>query len=233
MASSAACECGAEQTVDYVVLHCPIHRPPTDYTAWRSWTMRQPNGCSTPAPIPRRASSGLKKNSFERKKKNDSFARSQFRVNYFFDQGMRGDVQVAAQGLGRVAMHDWCESLHALNMQRYPTTEHYSLSYRWVQSSKAAVAKVSETAMRGRWVSKVCGPLSQFDINASETRHRKGDTTESDRDCFARKSISRQWRIFSPANRKQKLIGEMMKTTEAWRRQIQRECAEHIATSTR
>jgi len=28
MASSAACECGAEQIVDHVVLHCPIHRPP-------------------------------------------------------------------------------------------------------------------------------------------------------------------------------------------------------------
>ena len=29
MASSAAYECGAEeQTVDHVVLHCPIHRPP-------------------------------------------------------------------------------------------------------------------------------------------------------------------------------------------------------------
>jgi len=28
MASSAACECGAEQTVDQVVLHCPIHRAP-------------------------------------------------------------------------------------------------------------------------------------------------------------------------------------------------------------
>jgi len=28
MASSAACECGAEeQTVDHVVLQCPIHRP--------------------------------------------------------------------------------------------------------------------------------------------------------------------------------------------------------------
>jgi len=26
-ASSAACECGAEQTVDHVVLQCPIHRP--------------------------------------------------------------------------------------------------------------------------------------------------------------------------------------------------------------
>jgi len=25
--------------------------PPTDYTAWQFWTMRQPNGCSTPAPI--------------------------------------------------------------------------------------------------------------------------------------------------------------------------------------
>ena len=58
MASSAACECGAEQTVDHVVLHFRIHRPPTDYTAWRFWTMRQPNGCSTPAPISRRASSG-------------------------------------------------------------------------------------------------------------------------------------------------------------------------------
>jgi len=23
---------------------------PTDYTAWRFWTMRQPNGCSTPTP---------------------------------------------------------------------------------------------------------------------------------------------------------------------------------------
>jgi len=29
MASSAACECGAEEhTVDCVVLQCPIHRPP-------------------------------------------------------------------------------------------------------------------------------------------------------------------------------------------------------------
>jgi len=29
MASSAACECGAEeQTVDHVVIQCPIHRPP-------------------------------------------------------------------------------------------------------------------------------------------------------------------------------------------------------------
>jgi len=29
MASSAACDCGAEeQTVDHVVLQCPIHRPP-------------------------------------------------------------------------------------------------------------------------------------------------------------------------------------------------------------
>jgi len=58
MASSAACECGAEKTVDHVVLHCPIRRPPTDYPAWRFWTMRQPNGSSTPAPICRRASSG-------------------------------------------------------------------------------------------------------------------------------------------------------------------------------
>jgi len=31
--------------------------------------MRQPNGCSTPAPISRRASSGSKKNSLKRKKK--------------------------------------------------------------------------------------------------------------------------------------------------------------------
>jgi len=29
MASSAACECGAEeQTVDHVVFQCPIHQPP-------------------------------------------------------------------------------------------------------------------------------------------------------------------------------------------------------------
>ena len=28
MASSAACDCGAKQTVDHVVLHCPIDRPP-------------------------------------------------------------------------------------------------------------------------------------------------------------------------------------------------------------
>ena len=27
-ASSAACECGTEQTVDHVVLQCPIYRPP-------------------------------------------------------------------------------------------------------------------------------------------------------------------------------------------------------------
>ena len=35
VASSAACECGTEQTVDHVVLHCPIHRPPTDYYSGR------------------------------------------------------------------------------------------------------------------------------------------------------------------------------------------------------
>jgi len=35
MASSATCECGTEQTVDHVILHCPIHRPP--------WTTR-PDG---------------------------------------------------------------------------------------------------------------------------------------------------------------------------------------------
>jgi len=28
MASSAACECSAEQTVNHVVLHCPIHQTP-------------------------------------------------------------------------------------------------------------------------------------------------------------------------------------------------------------
>jgi len=34
MASSAACECGAEeQTVGHVVLQCPIHRP-SPWTAW-------------------------------------------------------------------------------------------------------------------------------------------------------------------------------------------------------
>ena len=48
MASSAACEFGAEeQTVDHVVLQCPVHRPPVDCTAWRFWIMRQSNGCST------------------------------------------------------------------------------------------------------------------------------------------------------------------------------------------
>ena len=40
---------------------------PKDYTAWRFWTMRQPNGCSTPAPILRWASGG-QKNSLKRKK---------------------------------------------------------------------------------------------------------------------------------------------------------------------
>ena len=58
MASSAACECGAQQTIDHVVLYRPIHRPPTDHTAWRFWMVRQPNGYSTPAPISRQASSG-------------------------------------------------------------------------------------------------------------------------------------------------------------------------------
>jgi len=27
MASSAPCECGAEQTIDHIDLYCPIHRP--------------------------------------------------------------------------------------------------------------------------------------------------------------------------------------------------------------
>ena len=51
MSSYAACECGTEeQTVDHIVLQCPINQPPTDCTAWRFWTMKQPNGCSTSAP---------------------------------------------------------------------------------------------------------------------------------------------------------------------------------------
>jgi len=53
MAPSAACECGAEeQTVDHVILHRLIHRiyPMRDCMACRFWTMRQSNGCSTPAP---------------------------------------------------------------------------------------------------------------------------------------------------------------------------------------
>ena len=38
----------------------PLSNPstPTDYTAWLFWTVRQLNGCSTPAPISRWASSG-------------------------------------------------------------------------------------------------------------------------------------------------------------------------------
>ena len=50
MALSPACECGAEeQTVEHVVLQCPIHwHPHVGYcTAWHFWTMRQSNGCST------------------------------------------------------------------------------------------------------------------------------------------------------------------------------------------
>jgi len=51
MASFAACECGAEeQTVEHVVLQCPIYRPPMECTAWWFWMMRQSIGCSTPAP---------------------------------------------------------------------------------------------------------------------------------------------------------------------------------------
>ena len=54
MAPSAACECGTEeQTVDHVVLQCPIHRPPHGLhdlpMDWRFWMMRQSNGCSTVA----------------------------------------------------------------------------------------------------------------------------------------------------------------------------------------
>ena len=59
---------------------------PTDYTAWRFWTMRQPNGFSTPAPISRRASGG-QNNSLKRKKKNhpwhDLFAKLTFSQHIF------------------------------------------------------------------------------------------------------------------------------------------------------
>ena len=58
MASSAACECDAEQTTDHVVLHCPIHRPPHGLHGLTVLGNEKPNGCSTPAPISRRASSG-------------------------------------------------------------------------------------------------------------------------------------------------------------------------------
>ena len=48
MATSAACECGAEeQTLDHVVLQSPIHR---STHGLRLSTMRLSNGCSTSAP---------------------------------------------------------------------------------------------------------------------------------------------------------------------------------------
>jgi len=50
MASSAACECGAEeQTVDHVVLQCPIHRPPHGLHGLTVLDDDTRNGCSTPA----------------------------------------------------------------------------------------------------------------------------------------------------------------------------------------
>ena len=49
MASSAACECGAEeQTVDHVVLQCPIHRLPHGLHGLTVLD-DETNGCSTPA----------------------------------------------------------------------------------------------------------------------------------------------------------------------------------------
>jgi len=51
MALSAACECGAEeQTVDHVVLHCQIHRPPHGAHGLVVWMKKQLIGFSTPAP---------------------------------------------------------------------------------------------------------------------------------------------------------------------------------------
>jgi len=44
MATSAAHECGADQTVDHVVFQCPIHRPPHGL---HGLTMAQTTGCST------------------------------------------------------------------------------------------------------------------------------------------------------------------------------------------
>jgi len=56
MASSAACECGAEeQTVDHVVLQWPIHRPPHGLHGLTVLDHETPNGCSTPAPKSRAA----------------------------------------------------------------------------------------------------------------------------------------------------------------------------------
>ena len=46
---SVTCECGTEeQTIDHVILHCPIQWFST--TVLRAWITRQSNGCSTPAP---------------------------------------------------------------------------------------------------------------------------------------------------------------------------------------
>jgi len=50
MVPSVACECGVEQTIDHVVLHCPIHRPPMECMAWRFRMTGQSNSCSTPVP---------------------------------------------------------------------------------------------------------------------------------------------------------------------------------------
>jgi len=51
MTPFAAGECGTEeQSVDHVVLHCPIHGPPVEHMTCRFLMTKQSNGCSTPAP---------------------------------------------------------------------------------------------------------------------------------------------------------------------------------------
>jgi len=86
MASSAACECGAEeQTVDYVSSSVQSIDLPMDYTSWGFWTMRQPNGCSTPAPKSRAAKQWIKKNSLKRKKLISKIIRENIEILFQFD----------------------------------------------------------------------------------------------------------------------------------------------------
>ena len=68
MTSSAVCECGAEeQTIDHVV-HNVQSIDPMVCMAWRCWTMRQLNVCSTSAPIASAAKQWFEK--LAQKKKN-------------------------------------------------------------------------------------------------------------------------------------------------------------------
>ena len=72
MVSSAACKCSAEEQSTSLSSNVQSIDLLMDRTAWRFWTLRQSNGCSTPVPRSRAAKQWLEQVAQKKKKMHDS-----------------------------------------------------------------------------------------------------------------------------------------------------------------